>query len=578
MKKRTLTEQKQPTCSMNRRRQYKQSKKVALFDSTLARRVFKPWTTFVALLILLLLTPRSIPAEPLLLTIDAVRTIDGTGNNPFNPYLGSARARLLRLAETNYDDTVSELAGPNRRSPREISNILAAQSESIINSRGASDWVWQWGQFLDHDIDLTTGAVPEEETPIPIPSGDPFFDPDYTGTQTIDFSRSIYDHQSGTNRRNPRQQLNMITSFIDASNVYGSDPTRAYALRTDDGTGNLRTSAGGQFLPFNTDGLPNAGGLDRSLFLAGDIRANEQIGLTAVHTLFVREHNRLCDEIRKIDPLLSGEQVYQQARKIVGAQMQVITYKEFLPILLGPDAIPPYRGYDSQVDPTVANEFSAAAYRFGHSMLSPTLLRVNMPGNEKVSTSLKDAFFNPRLIHRGGGIDPILRGLASQQAQEVDNKLVDGVRNFLFGKPGEGGFDLASLNIQRGRDHGLADYNTIRKAFGLKPARRFSDITSDPDLQARLAQAYNSPDDMDLWVAGLAEDHVAGTLVGETFHAILVDQFKRLRDGDRFWYENDPFFTGPRLAEIESTTLAEVIRRNTKIANEISDNVFLIRK
>jgi len=526
----------------------------------------------VALSVLAVLS-RKISAQ---LSQGEFRTIDGTGNNLLNPKFGSAGIQLLRIAGSDYSDSVSELAGESRKGPREISNILVAQSESILNSAGGSDWVWQWGQFLDHDIDLTTGIDPKEERPIPVPAGDTFFDPDVTGGKTIGFNRSIFDVNSGTNRGNPRQQLNLITSFIDASNVYGSDELRANTLRTNDGTGKLKTSSGGQFPPPNTAGLPNAGGLDPSLYLAGDVRANEQIALTSTHTLFLREHNRLCDTIREAQPGLSGEEIYQRARKIVGAQMQVITYNEFLPIILGPNSIRPYEGYDPRVNPSVANEFSTAAYRFGHSMLSPTLLRVNKPGNEKVFTSLKDAFFNPKLIHKGGGIESLLLGLAMQQAQEVDNQLVDGVRNFLFGDPGDGGFDLASLNIQRGRDHGLVDYNTARRAYGLKRVRRFSDITSDPSIQAALAAAYGSVGDMDLWVAGIAEDHTPGALVGETFHAILVDQFTRLRDGDRFWYQNDSFFTVAQLADIENTTLADVIRRNTHLEDEIPDNVFLV--
>jgi peroxidase len=496
------------------------------------------------------------------------RTIDGTGNNISNPSWGSADIQLMRKAPVDYPIGTSSPAGATRKSPREISNIMATQKESMLNSLGASDFIWQWGQFLDHDIDLTTET--EESLPIDVPTGDPYFDPDSIGGQTIGFHRSVFDPTS-----NPRQQLNEITSFIDASNVYGSDTARAIALRTMDGTGKLKTTNGGQFLPFNKEGLPNAGGDgNKKLFLAGDIRANEQIALTAMHTLFVREHNRLCDEMA--EPGLDGEAIYQRARKIVGAQMQVITYNEFLPILLGPGAIPMYSEYDDSVNPAIGNEFSAAAYRLGHSMLSSTLLRYNKEGNKKVSTALKDAFFNPNLIHKGGGMS-ILRGLAAQQAQEVDNKIVDAVRNFLFGDPGEGGFDLASANIQRGRDHGLPDYNTVRQAYGLAPLTMFSDIPADSVVQDTLSDAYDNVNDIDLWVGGLAENHVPGAFVGETIHAILVDQFTRLRDGDRFWYQNDPFFTGAQLIEIENTTLADVIRRNTKIGNELPDDVFHVQ-
>ena len=257
------------------------------------------------------------------------RSIDGFGNNIDHPSWGSASILLLRLSEVAYDDGISIPAGQSRKSAREISNIVAAQDEFIPNDKKASDFIWQWGQFLDHDIDLTPGAHPAEPFDIPVPVGDPWFDPFSEGGKVISFDRSLHD--GGNTPDNPRQQFNVITAYIDASNVYGSDVVRAAALRTFT-DGKLKTSSD-EHLPFNTDGLPNAGGPSPTLFLAGDIRANEQIALTAMHTLFVREHNRLAEELAEKNPSLNDEEIYQIVRKIVGAQIQVITYKEFLPLL-----------------------------------------------------------------------------------------------------------------------------------------------------------------------------------------------------------------------------------------------------
>lgn len=518
-----------------------------------------------------------------------VRSIDGTGNNIDYPEYGSAGEVLLRFSDVGYTDGVQEPAGQyTRMSARYISNLLAAQNESILNASNASDFLWQWGQFLDHDMDLTPEAYPSEPFNIEVPPGDALFDPNYDGDKLIFLNRSEYKRE--VTNREPRQQITQVTSFIDASNVYGSDEERAAALRTFKG-GKLKTTNNGQFLPFNTDGLDNAGGPDPNLYLAGDVRANEQIDLTAMHTLFVREHNRLCDEFARENPDFEDEDIYQCARKIVGAQMQVITYKEFLPILLGPDALPDYYRYNPRFNPGVANEFSTAAFRFGHSMLSPTLLRVNKAGKELLSTSLKDAFFNPQLIHEGGDISALLLGLAHQQAQEIDNKIVSGVRNFLFGEPGAGGFDLAALNIQRGRDHGLADFNSVRMAYGLRPVKSFNAITSFERVQNDLRRAYgviydkeadayyDKVDSIDLWVGGLAEDHMPGALVGITFYTIIRDQFLRLRDGDRFWYQNDRFFTSNEslMEEVEKTRLSDIIRRNTKAGDELQTNVFIVQ-
>lgn len=500
------------------------------------------------------------------------RTIDGTDNNLADTELGSTDEPLLRLATVEYGDGISTPAGDDRPGAREISNAVADQVTTETNAAGLSDATWLWGQFIDHDISITEGAEPAEPFNIPVPAGDPDFDPLGTGAVEIGLNRSVFEEGS-----EPREQINQITAWIDGGMVYGSDQERADALREFEGGRLLLTDD--NLLIFNEAGLPNAGITgtpeeQAGLFLAGDVRANENSALAAMHTLWAREHNRIADQLAYENPELTDEQLYQQAREIVIAEIQVITYRDFLPAILGENAIAEYDGYDSSVDPTIANEFSTAAYRFGHTMLSDTLLRLDSDGNEIDAghLELKDAFFDSQHI-LDHGIDSLLRGVASQAANEIDNQVIDGVRNFLFGPPGAGGFDLASLNIQRGRDHGLADYNQTRIDLGLDPVTDFADITSDTELQDRLRTLYGSVDNIDLWVGGLAEDHVDGASIGETFQTIIADQFTRLRDGDRFWYEN--VLDGDELEEVESTTLADVIQRNTDIYG-LQDDVFFV--
>ena len=498
------------------------------------------------------------------------RNLDGSENNERDTELGAADTQLTRWCPTDYADGVSAMAGGGRPSPREVSNVVVAQIESVPNRNGATDVLWQWGQFLDHDIDLTDAADPPEPEPIVVPIGDPFFDPSSTGTMIIPFNRSIYDKATGD--VDPRQQLNEITHWVDASNVYGSEDERAAMLRANDGTGRLLVSDG-NLLPFNVAGLANAGGDSANLFVAGDVRANEQVALTAMHTLFVREHNRLADEIANRNPNFSGDEIYERARQIVAAQMQIITYEEFLPTLLGPRALAPYNGYNPTVDPRISNLFSGAVFRLGHSMLSGTLLRLDANGNEIAEghLQLRNAFFAPSRIVDEGGIEPLLRGLALQTCQQIDVQIVDDVRNFLFGPPGSGGFDLAALNLQRGRDHGLPDYNTVRVAMGLDPKSSFAEVTSDSIVQERLASVYDSVDEIDVWVGGLAEDPVNQGLVGELIFTVVKLQFERLRDGDRFWYERLP---DDFLRDVAEVRLANIIRRNTNIGDEIPNNVF----
>ena len=236
-------------------------------------------------------------------------------------------------------------------------------------------------------------------------------------------------------------------------------------------------------------------------FMAGDVRSNEQVGLTTMHTLFVREHNFWADIFHAAQPYLDDEGIYQRARAIVGAEIQVITYRDFIPNLLGPNALRPYRGYRREVNVGIANAFSPAGFRVGHTLLSPTLLRLDNHNHTipQGNLSLANTFFNPSEII-GPGIEPYLRGLAKQRTQKVDSYVVSEVRNFLFGPPGAGGFDLPALNIQRGRDHGLPRYNQVRMDYGLHPFATFAQMTSDPVVRARLASAYASPDHIDVWL------------------------------------------------------------------------------
>ena len=493
---------------------------------------------------------------------DYFRTVDGAGNNRRHPAWGRAGEALLRHADAAYADGRSAAAGAHRPNARAISNAIAAQTGSRPNRVGATDLVWQWGQFIDHDLDLTLAASPAELLPIAVPTGDRYFDPYGTGTVTIGMSRSAY--AAGR----VRQQTNSITAFLDASMVYGSDAVRAAALRAADG--GLRTSAG-DLLPFNTLGLDNAPDASSHYFLAGDVRANENVGLTALHVLFVREHNRLARILRRIG--LEPELTYQLARAVVGAEIQAITYREFLPVLLGPNALRPYRGYRDDVDPGIANEFSTAAFRLGHSMLSPTLLRLDAGGAVIGGghLALRDAFFAPEQIV-AHGVDPLLRGLAAQACQDIDTMVIDDVRNFLFGPPGAGGFDLAALNLQRGRDHGLPSYEVLRRAMRLPEVRSRRDVPCDPVTSARLIDAYGDARDTDAWIGGLAEDHLPGAMVGPLFHRILADQFERLRDGDRFWYE--AWLPRELVVYAEAQTLAMIIRANTGIGAELPDDVF----
>jgi hypothetical protein len=516
-------------------------------------------------------TPRSLfeHLELRLLLSGDYRSIDGSGNNLMHPEWGTTGQPLRRVSPPQYGDGISSPAGASRPSAREISNFFFQHhpAEDIFNEEGMSAFVYAWGQFIDHDLDLTDNATsPAEPFNIPVPLGDESFDPDFTGTQVIRFNRSQHAAGTGTSTSNPRQQPNSVTAYIDGSMVYGSDATRAAALRTFQG-GLLKTSDNGQQLPYNVNHLPNqTDGFSppESFFLAGDVRSNENAELTSVHVLFMREHNRLATLLAKKHPTWNDEDLYQEARKLVIAELQQITYNEFLPSFLG-ESLPAYTGYKPNINAQVANEFSTAAFRFGHSILGDDVQFFDDNCDTTLpDLKLKETFFAPQL-QLNGGTDGLLKYLAAVSSQEDDALMVNSIRNFLFGPPGAGGFDLGALDVQRGRDHGLADLNTVRASLGLPPYTDFTQINSNPPTYQTLQYAYGNVDNIDLFLGGMVEAHEPGHVLGPTFERIIADQFTRTRDGDRYWYQN--YLTPDEMALVQNMTLTNVIKANSTITN-----------
>ncbi len=474
------------------------------------------------------------------------RKPDGSNNNLKHPTYGKTDQPFARLAPPAYADGHNSPAGPNRPNTRVVSNAIFEQTKSIPDPHDLSNMFWLWGQFIDHTFTLTeTGS---EKLLISVPKGDAHFDPMGTGNQTIAFTRSKYTGGS----HKPREQINSLTPLLDASMVYGHNKERSDYLRSFK-NGLLRTSEG-NLLPLYDGHLANAGPSKFGSFIGGDVRCNEHSGLTSLHTLFVREHNYWARQLRKRNCCLSDEQLYQKVRVIVEAEIQAITWYEFLPLLLGVKQLKAYGGFDEDVDPQLSNTFSTAAYRFGHSMISGDMFN----GKKR----LRDVFFASHRICNEGGIDPILEAFLHTHAQKLNAKLIDDLRNFLFGPPGAGGHDLVALNIQRGRDHGLPDYKSLLIILGL-PNSNIYELLSNGDLalEAQLHQYYQNDTDIDVFVAGLLEPVVAGSLVGPLFHKILQVQFHKMRDGDRFWFENR--MNSKEQCFIRQQTLSHIIKRNS---------------
>jgi len=485
--------------------------------------------------------------------VSNIRAIDGTNNNLSNVSFNATNSDFARIGEANFADGISSLVdGPN---PRTISNVVVGEGDAAVpNQEGLSGFMYAWGQFIDHDLDLSRSDG-TTHIDVQIPAGDPNF----ADGSSISLTRAVIDPATGQGTSHPATAVNTITGWLDASMVYGSDPQTAAGLRLPDG--HLQTSAG--------NNLPIVDGA----FLAGDVRAAENPSLTALQTLFLREHNYQVDQLHEQHPEWTGDQLYTQAKAIVNAEIAHITYSEFLPHLIGPDTLTAYQGYDPNVDPRITEEFAGAAFRFGHSIVSAETERIDNSGDVTgPALELKDTFFmTSDRFTADGGADGFLRHLGSDASQAMDSRIVYDLRNFLFDPPVS--MDLAAINIQRGHDLGLPTLNETRETLGLTPYSDFSQITSDQGTVSALEKVFGSVDQVDLWTGGLSEGHAAGAMVGETFQQITAHQFEALRDGDRFWYQEQGF-DAQTLHKIEHTTLSDIIERDTD-TKAMQDDAFV---
>ena len=598
--------------------------------------------------------------------------LDGSGNNETHRDWGRAGSRYIRLAPARYADRVARpVNGPPSRY---VSNrIFNDVGQNLFSENGVSQWGWVWGQFVDHDIGLRDESGDERA---PIAFAKDALESFGNDLGVIDFFRT--KPAGGTGVASPREFVNTLSSYIDGSGVYGVDDDRLDWLRTGPLDGNPADNRARLLLP---DGmLPRTGtrgdasaspatelfgplaGRQEEARVAGDVRVNENAALTAVHTLFAREHNRI---VAALPDGLSEEEKFRIARRVVSAEIQYITYNEFLPAL--GIALAPYRGYDERIDPSLSNEFTVVGYR-AHSMvhgqfdvlyekgdftnrqLTGFRQRGIEPrledGRRSLQIPLTVAFGNPDLLEQIG-IGRFLASLSAERQYRNDEQIDDSLRSVLFKIPKPGiadpfvcgqpvvrpecfsaVADLGAVDIERARDHGMPSYNELRRAYGLPAKTSFTAITgeatdafpsdptidagdpiNDPDildfvrltdengapiavgsgnaaeenavagvrrttLAARLRATYKTVDTLDASVGMLSEPHLPDAEFGELQSAIWSRQFAALRDGDRFFYANDPAFATIRTRYGISYrhTLAQIIERNVGV--EVPDAVF----
>ncbi|XP_064121849.1 peroxidase-like isoform X1 [Macrobrachium nipponense] len=555
------------------------------------------------------------------------RRMDGSCNNLEHPTRGKSMIPFVRYHYPAYENGIDSMRGEGRTgvrrlpSPRTISYNLQTIRENPPHS-GVTLMVMQWGQFLDHDITFTaetqikkvkrrsalrgssltrlltdpdqdelscpSHSEGEDLDTVPLeccPNGNPVDDLELTDCRPIDVSADpLFSSENRTCMRfvrsliaskgcqlGPREQLNQITAYIDGSAVYGSTDKVAQVLRKNEG-GKLHKTEKGNLLPRNCCE-------DRSFrcFKAGDTRVNEQPGLTSMHTLWLRVHEQIAEDFARENPHWDDETLYQETRRVVIALIQQTSYREWMPVVLGPEIMEkedlnlleyaPGLTYDPEEDASIANVIATAAFRFGHTLVNDALRGA---GGEAVP--LLGNFQNARILfEEPTRPSALLEGLAAANSQAPDFYLVLTLTNKLFAQPANRiGLDLMSLNIQRGRDHGLPAYTNWRRACQLPEISSFDDLsTVMPQAVVQVFRdSYSDVNEIDLFPAALSEFPVDSGLVGPTFACLLSQQFKSLKRGDRFFFQNEMQpkpFRPDQLKSIGQLTLAAIICHNSDI-------------
>uniref|UniRef100_A0A8C3BCI5 NAD(P)H oxidase (H2O2-forming) n=1 Tax=Cairina moschata TaxID=8855 RepID=A0A8C3BCI5_CAIMO len=526
-----------------------------------------------------------------------VQRYDGWYNNLLHHGRGSVGARLLRLLPANYADGVYQaLQEPHVPNARQLSNMVARGPSGLPSRRNTTVLAVFFGfHVLSEILGTEKPGCPAEFLNIRIPSGDLVFDPEGTGAVVLPFQRIHWALETGQSPNSPREQTNEVTGWLDGSSIYGPSHSWSDALRSFSG-GQLAAGPSGQ-LPKETDGRvpmwkaldPSTGqGGPRGIYDLGNAWGNENRFLQAESIAWFRYHNHLATELAQARPSWSDEDIFQHTRKKVIATFQSIVLYEWLPALLG-RAVPEYTGYQQHMDPSLSPEFVAAAELFLATMvpagvykrdLSCQFQNVSSPGGTFPAMRLCNNYWSREStgVQQAEDVDGLLLGMSSQIAEREDNILVEDLQDYWYGPLKYSRTDFMASWLQRGRDLGLPTYNQARERFGLQPLQDWMDLAPhlEQEVLKNVADLYaNNTARLEMLPGGMLEAD------SPLFSAIILDQFVRLRDGDRFWFENtkNGLFTEAEAREIRNTTFRDVLAAVTSgNLADFQSNVFVWRQ
>uniref|UniRef100_A0A0N4WSV0 NAD(P)H oxidase (H2O2-forming) n=1 Tax=Haemonchus placei TaxID=6290 RepID=A0A0N4WSV0_HAEPC len=502
---------------------------------------------------------------------------DGWNNNRANPGWGSAGSRLLRDSPPNYYDGIYKVNN-SLPSPRTVSRVVFEG----IHFNGKYCRFSVSDEMVMYEITASTQTgCPIEIIKIPVSVGDPAFDVNGT-VKGMPFTRAKYDKSTGKGFDCPREQLNERTAWIDGSFVYSVVEAWVASMRSFE-NGTFKEGLEKGYPPLNEANVPlnNPPPPQAHRFLSSN-----RLFRYYVLSLFCVHHFQL----QKDHPRWTDEELFQGARRWVIATIQKIIYYDFLPVLINED-VKPYEGYKPHVPPGVSHSFSTVASRFAYTIIPPAMiLRKKAEAcefREEVgdfpAVRLCQNWWNAQDVVQEYSVDEFILGMVSQVSEDEDIVVVEDLRGYFFYGPLHfSRLDAVAATIMRGRDNGLSSYNTLRKRYNLVE-KEWHTINpklyeTNKDLFDELAALYGGDiGQLDAFVGAMLE--VDGE-PGELLKAIMKEQFERLRDSDRFWFENrqNGFLTNEEIDLIHSITLKDIIQQTIGIPDQwLPKNVFLFQ-
>ncbi|CAG9809438.1 unnamed protein product [Chironomus riparius] len=540
------------------------------------------------------------------------RTLDGSCNNLVNRDWGAAGTKYGRLLPPNYSDGIhappKSVTGQELPSARVVSTTVFGRKD--VPDPNHTIVMMQFGQFVAHDMAFTGGSlnppccddgkVSSHESHcfnIPIPVDDPIHSSD--GVECMKFQRTLTDKDNELNENEsnqPAEQITVVTGFLDLSLIYGNSEKELDSIREYNGGRLIMEKRNGKEWPPhhpNGDNVCYVETPGETCYFGGDPRLNQSPDLTILHIFYIREHNRLADILSQLNPNWTDEKVFQEARRINIAQYQYVVYYEWLPLFLGEenmykakmlyykDGSEYVNDYDASVDPAVYNDHSSTAFRYYHSSIEGHLKLMSESRETTETLRISNVFLRPRILEKDDNYDSFGRGMATQSFQKADKNFDIEVKEFLLRHLKKYGDDIRAIDVQRGRDHGIATYNEFRELCGLPKATKWEDyldLISEEDL-GNLKSVYPSYEDVELSVGGILESRLDKTvLAGPTYQCIYMKQFYKTRVADRYWFETgdeEVALKPDQLAEIRKLSMARMFCDNGNNISSMQPNAFI---